>query len=500
MTAHWHTLGDVYRHVVQGHWRGSIEHSSGGPVYRTKKLGQLARHSSDALRLHGVTSGDRVIVAMDTSVECIATLLACWHLGAAAVPMKAESLAPNLNAIASDCNARCVIYPHKDQCDILPGYLAPDSRFLFRTPPRPTASDLALIIYTSGSTGQPKGIMLSHGNVLAAMRSITDYLQIDENERILCASPLSFDYGLYQVLFAFYCECNVALYDQTVHPITLIKALEKHATTLLPVVPLIATLIEKGLPLAKISLPSLKKITNTGGHLPESTIASIKRQLPEVSIFAMYGLTESKRALFLPPQDLERKTGSVGIPMPGLEAKVFREIESVRGLPRYQEVEPGEIGILMVRGASVMQGYTRAESCAGAEVIGGLYRDDNWLNTGDLFYYDADGYFYFQGRAKDLIKQGGYCLYPLELERTIQLEESVELCSVVGTEDGFGNEIACLFIQLNDDTPQNRKALTDKLKTTLGVDYMPRQVRFVDNMFFSVNGKIDKKRMLAEFR
>src|SRR5690606_5641819 len=192
--------------------------------------------------------------------------------------------------------------------------------------------------------------------------------------------------------------------------------------------------------------------TNTGGHLDEHSIDALLAQMPQLQIYAMCGLTESKRALYLPPADIHRKRGSVGMPIPALEAKVFNEMLQEDGRRCYQEARPGEIGHLFVRGPSVMHGYTRCDTDAGARLIPGQSRDDNWLDTGDLFMRDEDGYFYFKGRAKELIKQGGYCLYAADIEKAVLAHAHIQFASVVGSKDRFGNEIACLFIKLDEDT------------------------------------------------
>ena len=213
----------------------------------------------------------------------------------------------------------------------------------------------------------------------------------------------------------------------------------------------------------------------------------------------MYGLTESKRALYLPPEDLQRKKGSVGKPMPGLEAKVFLRQPHEDGRPGFVEAQPNEIGSLFVRGPSLMQGYTRQDNNAGCQLIEGAYREDLWLDTGDLFSCDEDGYFYFKGRSKDLIKQGGYCLYASEIEEQVLQHPAVEFASVAGTHDRFGAEIACLFFTLHREHAESADAVMAWIKQTLDPDYCPRIIKAIDDIKLSVNGKIDKHQLLAAY-
>ena len=147
-----------------------------------------------------------------------------------------------------------------------------------------------------------------------------------------------------------------------------------------------------------------------------------------------------------------------------------------------------------------MQGYTRCDSGAGARLIPGQYRDDNWLDTGDLFTRDEDGYFFFKGRAKELIKQGGYCLYATDIEKSVLAHNHIQFASVVGTKDRFGNEIACLFIKLEEDAINaSEKDIFRWIELTLGPDYCPRVIKVVEEVKLSINGKIDKKQMLATY-
>ncbi|XP_065675537.1 long-chain-fatty-acid--CoA ligase-like [Hydra vulgaris] len=145
--------------------------------------------------------------------------------------------------------------------------------------------------------------------------------------------------------------------------------------------------------------------------------------------------------------------------MPGLEANIFKEQYQQDGSKYYIETETNEIGVLYLRGASVMQRYCDTKAKGGTEIISGEYRDDNWLNTGDLFLRDEEGYFYFKVRSKDLIKQGGYCIYPRDIEDHVLKHPNVYLCSVLGQFDQQENQIAHIFINLQEDSKERRDEL-----------------------------------------
>jgi len=518
------TLADLYTKVSSGNWLGKIG------FYPSAKQLDLAtfEHHCESLEARLAQSesqlefGESVLVMDSPSPETLANMLYLWHKGMVVVPIRHTLSESARMRIAEDCHARFCF--NNDEVISL-NSLAPDAlggadfksktnlyrqgghRFNIKSERRVSGADLALIIYTSGSTGKPKGIMLSHNNVLTSMLSIGNYLNLSPQEHILCLSPLSFDYGLYQLLFSLSYDCHLTVFEEDFHPIKVLKALELNHISLVPVVPAMATALAKMIKTFKKTLPHLKKITNTGGHLGEDNIRLLSELLPQLQIFAMYGLTECKRALYLPPEDSLRKLGSVGVPIPGLEAKIFNlrpvqekkaspSAQSDQGITEFDEAMPGEIGELFIRGASVMQGYF-GMSNAGACIIEGHYRDDNWLATGDLFSQDQEGYFYFKGRSKDLIKQAGFCLYPSELESQIELNPDVSLCAIVPHKDKWGDEIASLNVQLVDSNPENQAAFKAWINEQIDANYRPRHLVFIEEISLTQNSKVDKQRLMA---
>ena len=490
-----HTLADIYHLCLKNRWQGSIIQASLG---KSLNRNYITEATSELLILYksaGIRFGDRVIVKTDHSYQTILTMICLWSMGTVVVPVKKDILEKELDVISKDCNARFIIEPNDKEIINSKFYQKKPEVFITTIQQRVSGSDLALIIYTSGSAGKPKGVMLTHNNVITALNSIIEYLNIIAQDIILCISPISFDYGLYNIFFAFKTGCTVVLYDKPVQPLILLQTINKFNVTILPVVPAIAISIERTLHLFKQKLDSLKKITNTGGHLPEVTINGLRKKMPFVKIFAMYGLTESKRALYLPPEDIDRKRGSVGIPMPGLEAKIFKEQYQQDGSKYYIETETNEIGVLYLRGASVMQRYCDTKAKGGTEIISGEYRDDNWLNTGDLFLRDEEGYFYFKGRSKDLIKQGGYCIYPRDIEDHVLKHPNVYLCTVLGQFDQQENEIAHIFINLQEDSKERRDELRKWLSEEIDSNSLPRKITFSSNIPLTDNGKIDKAKL-----
>jgi|TARA_B110000114_G_C15071847_1_gene389969 long-chain acyl-CoA synthetase len=487
------SLADLFEKIINNYWQGKIKFHPSNTSFNSTLLQEF---SNQQTQLTNIQFGDRILVTDEPTPETVASILWLWSQGAVVVPIRFNMKQNAINAIASNCDSQLLFRNGKPESIELDKPVKHNEYhytiFELNSKRKVCGSDLALIIYTSGSTGTPKGIMLSHANVITAINSIGTYLEINKQEHILSLSPLSFDYGLYQLLFSLKFDCQLTIFQDDFHPIKVIKALNQNNISLLPVVPAMASSLSKVIQVFKNELPELKKITNTGGHLSENTILSLSNLLPHTSIYAMYGLTECKRALYLPPNDSIRKLGSVGIPIPGLEAKIFNTVNNMH----FKEVNQGEIGELFIRSATVMQGYYGGSN-AGASLHTGSYRDDNWLATGDLFSQDDEGYFYFKGRNKDLIKQAGYCLYPAELEAHIEQFPNVHLTAIIPHTDRSGDEIACLYIQLNDNSSAQQIEFNDWLKSSIDTCYCPRVIRFIETMALTENSKVDKQHLIS---
>ena len=483
------SLAECFENIHDQTWTGTVSDTNGNSL--TTDLCNAA-HSTLANSSANLTHGDRIIICVNNDCMTVAILLAAWKLGLVVVPVKADMDLTSIQVIANDCNAKAVI--KGEDVVQFKSWKKENHIFQINSERIVTGSDLALLIYTSGSTGKPKGIMLTHQNVITSLASISQYLRLKSHDKILCLSPLSFDYGLYQVLFSFFTNCSTLLFSQSFNPISVIKCLENETITVLPIVPTMASSLVKVAPILKPNLEKLRTLTNTGGHLTSSVIESWKALTPELNIFAMYGLSECKRALFLEPELWQEKIGSVGKPIPGLEAKIFNKNE--QGI--YVETQPHEVGELFVRGSAVMQSYFDPNVQGGSKIISGQYREDNWLSTGDLFCTDDDGYFYFKGRSKELIKQAGFCLYPKELEDLIDTCDLVSLSAVIPGKDKQGDEIALAAIQLSNNTEDNQKDFQLWLKTNIDKDYTPREIHFIDSLKLTSNSKVDKNHLQKE--
>lgn len=350
--------------------------------------------------------------------------------------------------------------------------------------------DLATIIYTSGSTGEPKGVMSTHANVLAAVRSITSYLQNDERDILLVALPLSFDYGLYQVLMAFFFGGTVVLEKSFLFPVKVLEKAAAERVTGFPLVPTMAALLLQLDDLSRFDLSSLRYFSNTAAALPVAYIRRLRERFPWVTIYSMYGLTECKRVSFLPPEELDRRPDSVGVPIPNEEVLIVDD--------EGNEVPPGAVGELVVRGSNVMPGYWNAPEESARRFRPGRYPGERLLYTGDLFRRDAEGFLYFVARKDDLIKTRGERVSPREVENALCEMEGVVEAAVIAVPDEILGSAIKAFVVPKVGASLAEKDLFRHCKRMLEEFAIPKYFEIREALPRNPSGKIDKLALKAE--
>jgi acyl-CoA synthetase (AMP-forming)/AMP-acid ligase II len=348
--------------------------------------------------------------------------------------------------------------------------------------------DLAALIYTSGSTGIPKGVMMTHQSMVFAAGSISQYLRLGSDERILGLLPLAFDYGLYQLLMNVLKGGTLVLERSFAFPAQIVKRVQEEEATVFPGVPTVyATLLSMRRSM-EFELPSVRRVTNTAAALPATFHGEMQRIFPNALIFAMYGLTECKRVSYLEPELLERKPTSVGRAIPGTETMVLRE----DGTP----VEPGETGVLYVRGPHVMAGYWRKPEQTAEMIVDGPLPGERMLCAQDHFTVDDDGFLYFVGRTDDIIKTRGEKVSPVEVENSLFDVDGVKEAAVVGVPDDVLGEAIRAFVVLDDGAALTEQDVIAACRTRLENFMVPREVVFLDVLPTTATGKVRRKSLL----
>ena len=461
----------------------------------------------------GVTRGDRVAVWLPNSVEAVTAIFAILKAGGTFLVVNATTKQDKLAYILNNCAASALFAPAREadvarrmigevpslRCTVLcgkePAELSADPRlpvygdFLEANPAsRPQCStvdvDLACLIYTSGSTGEPKGVMSTHANVAFAAASVIEYLGNTPEDIVIDVLPLSFDYGLYQLLMTFKFGGTLALERSFAYPAALLKRIEKERVTGLPGVPtLFAILLQ--MDLSRFDLSSLRYLTNTAAALPVVHIERLRNAFPMARLFSMYGLTECKRALYLPPEELDRRPGSVGIPIPGTEA--WLEDEDGNRLP------PGASGELVIRGSHVMQGYWQAPEETAQRYRTGRYPAERMLVTGDLFRSDDEGFFYFVARKDDIIKSRGEKVAPKEVESVLCQLSGVAEAVVIGVPDALLGEAVKAIIVSTEGADLTERDVIRHCAAHLDDFSVPKQVEFRTSLPRTPSGKVDRR-------
>ena len=350
--------------------------------------------------------------------------------------------------------------------------------------PRCIDIDLAALIYTSATTGNPKGVMCTHHNMISAARSIIQYIQNQQDDVILDALPLSFDYGLYQIIMAVVFGGTVVLESSFAYLHRVLNRIAEEKVTGFPIVPTMAAMLLKMRDLSKYNLSSLRYLTNTGAALPVQHIRHLRRLWPNVKIFSMFGLTECKRVGYLDPSELDQRPGSVGKAMPNCEVLVVDE--------NGKEVGPGETGELIIRGSNVMQGYWRDPELTAQTYQPGPYPASRWLYSGDYFRRDEEGFLYFLGRKDDMIKTRGERVSPKEVENALCELESVAEVAVIGVPDDILGRAIKAFI-VTRASGLDEKTVLRHCAEKLSPFMVPKYIEFVAALPRNVNGKVDKR-------
>ena len=344
--------------------------------------------------------------------------------------------------------------------------------------------DIATIIYTSGSTGEPKGVVSAHYNITAVCKSIIQYLQNSEDDIILNLLPFSFDYGLYQVLMTFFFGGTIVIEKSFNYPYRIIERLEQEKVTGFPIVPTIVALLSQIENIDLLDLSYVRYVTSTSSALPKPYIKQLQSLFPEAKIYSMYGQTECKRVSYLPPEYIDKKPESVGIPIPNEEVFILDDSG--------HEVGSGEIGELVVRGLNVMQGYWNAPDETRKKFRNGRYSSDIFLYTGDLFKKDSDGFLYYISRKDDMIKVKDYRVSPKEIESVIYEIVGVNEVSVISVPDSICGNLIKAYIVTKKNCFLTKNDIFDYCKKNLESYMVPKYIEFINSLPKTENGKINK--------
>jgi acyl-CoA synthetase (AMP-forming)/AMP-acid ligase II len=374
---------------------------------------------ADWLASRGVGRADRVMTVLPGSVHLVALLYACSSLGAILVPVPPNTAAFQLNVLVADVEPSVVVVARPETVgSVLARGLVLDLSMLIAGLPRAGADAglehlgkqcdgrmIAFLLYTSGSTSMPKAVICPHDRVLFATRAIASRLRYRHGDVVYSMMPLSFDYGLYQVLLCAQAMCTLVL-DESTSALRIVSVMREVGATVVPLVPSLAAVLGP-LAMRTTARPPVRLLTSTGAPLSAAAAATLRSAFPAARLSVMYGLTECKRATIMPADGDLMRSGSVGIPLQGTRVHVLVRGELTR--------EPGVTGEVVIEGPHVMAGYWRAAELTARKFLS-TADGRRLLMTGDAGYLDADGYLYLTGRLDDTFKRHGVRMSCQEIE------------------------------------------------------------------------------------
>lgn len=480
----------------------------------------LWRHvfeASQALCKLGVMPKERVAIWLDKRVETVVTIFAAANIGAVFVPINPQ-LKPDQVAHILEDSGTCMLITTKMRAMMLGERISQRVNLrivalvdddvenaqiedpvtvswqsILRKPTetvyRPSVldEDVAAILYTSGSTGLPKGVVLSHRNLIEGARSVAEYLGNGPHDRILSVLPLSFDAGLSQITTAFLSGATAVLSNFLI-PRDIALLCEQEGITGITGVPALWYQIAKA-DWSNNARHNLRYFANTGGHMPSTLLGQLRKLFPNARPFLMYGLTEAFRSTYLDPAEVDRRPDSIGKAIPNARILVLR--------PDGSECGSDEVGELVHIGAHVAQGYwnspdltaERFKPWQDPDAPGIRPRTAVW--SGDLARRDADGFLYFVERGDSMIKTSGYRVSPTEVEEVLLGFSGVREAVIVGIpHEELGQQIAA-WVVVSSDFDTNRAAEHCRLKLP---SYMvPTRWIVADELPMNGNGKYDRK-------
>ncbi|HEY6528128.1 MAG TPA: class I adenylate-forming enzyme family protein [Cellvibrionaceae bacterium] len=345
--------------------------------------------------------------------------------------------------------------------------------------------DLAALIYTSGSTGDPKGVMMTHANMVFTSDSLIEYLRLDDQARIACFLPLAFDYGLYQILMAVRLGARLIVCKSFAFPAQVFNEINRTQTSVFPGVPTVFSTLIGIHHKTPLCFPSVTRVTNTAAALPPEYVPALKAIFPNALIYKMYGLTECKRVSYLPPEDVERFPASVGKAIPGTQVFILDE--------HRQPLPPNQMGTLYVRGAHVMRGYWNKPVETDKMLIKDLFPGENILCAQDQFTCDENGNLYFCGRVDDIIKSRGEKVSPVEVENVLYRLPGVREAAVLGIDDPIEGQTIKAFVAIDADSGLDEKKIRQFCTAHLENFMVPKVVEIRDSLPKTDSNKISKK-------
>ncbi len=493
--------------------------SADGRKWTYAEFNKAANRAAQMLAANGVKKGDVVSFLLPNSAEYVVAYFACFKLGAIANPVNSLLKAEEISFILANSEAKTLLVDTqfrttiKEACAALPHLkivvefddeMKATADFSSENPPPVSleASDEAIIIYTSGTTGQPKGCVLTHGNLIANARQIVRWLGFTADDRLLTVMPLFHMNAVSVTTMTALLAGASTVVSPKFSASKFWQIIEDYRITsfgsVATMLSMLLTNAECGMRNAELKNESRKSAPHSALRIPHSlrfamcgsapVPAKVLRRFEETFgclVVEGYGLSESTcRSTFNPPSDA-RRPGSCGKPI-GNEMKIFDEND--------KELKDGELGEIVLRGENIFKGYFKNDAATRKAFANG------WFHTGDIGYRDADGFFYIADRKSDMIIRGGENIYPREIDELLYTHPAIESAAVIGIPDHLYGEAVAAFVVLKSGETASEEEIIDFCKQHLADYKCPQTVRFVENIPKGATGKLLKRELKISAR
>lgn len=435
------------------------------------ELDAAANRVANGLIEQGLAPGERVVVQLDNRPAFLELYFGVLRAGGVFVPASPMYRSEEMEHIVADSGARAVFRQEELELPLFAG-AAPKRPAVPRAP-----GDTAMIQYTSGTTGKPKGAMVSHANVLAAIDMLARAPRFPVHARTvtLLVLPLFHAFGLDVGLGLSLAFGTTMVLLRRFDAAEMLRLVDEHRVTLCWGVPPMFHAFAHTPGLDEFDVSSLEGVMSGAAPLPVAVLERVRERFG-LAICESYGLSETSPILCFNANGPVDKPGAVGPPFDGVELSIRDEED--------REVAPGEVGEVCARGPNVFQGYWHQPEATAQALRGG------WLHTGDLGRLDADGYLFLTDRKKDMVLVSGYNVYPIEVENVLLRHAAVLDCAIVGVPDEYQGESVKAFVVLHGDAQLTADEVAEHCRAHLAAYKCPKHVAFVDELPRSPAGKV----------
>lgn len=459
-------------------------------------------HISSALKARfNLEKGDRVAIFLPNIPEFCLSYLAVVKLGAIAVSLNVMLKRDEVAFILNDSGAKVIIAAGHlldqipETIPTLEGIVCvgelnspgvvPYQDLLSESLPPISKTSLeedegAAILYTSGTTGKPKGVLLTHKNLVSNVYATNHHTRMRPEDKLICYLPLFHCFGQNFIMNASVNTGATLVLHERFHPDEILRSVKEHRVSMFFGVPAVYTRLLE-LPGIEDHLSSVRYYFTAAAPMP-SEVAHRWRERFGQTIYEGYGLTETSPFASY-NHDFCYREGSVGTPIENVEMKIVDE--------KGNDLLPGEVGEIAIKGPNVMKGYYHQPEETAQAIR------DGWFFTGDIGRMDEEGYFYLVDRAKDMINVAGFKVWPREVEEVFLKHPTLSEVAVVGIPDPISGEAVKAFVVLRGDATIKEQDLIDFCRSRIAVYKAPRHVEFLDALPKNPAGKILKRELRA---